>query len=112
MEPESYTKRLLAIWLALPATALDFWLASTRLPERVITKYDEQGRAIGWGSRDGVFTLLAGLLVFFLILSTVIGFVVGTTRPDRMRPVLVVLYLCAGLVFALETWSVWGLAAP
>ena len=112
MDPESYTKRLLAIWLALPATALEFWLASTRLPERVITKYDEQGRAIGWGSRDGVFTLLAGILVFVLIVSTVIGYFVGTTRPERGRPALVVLYLCVGLVVALETWIVWGLAAP
>ncbi len=110
MELDTYTKWLLALWLAVPTTALHYWLEWEWLPSRIPTKYDAAGRAIAWASRPDALTLLLGILGFMLVLITAVGFLVGYQRPERVRPALVTFYVVIVVTWFFENRFVWSLA--
>jgi Protein of unknown function (DUF1648) len=59
------------IWLALPYTALDYWMVWDQLPARMAIHFDINWRANGWASREAALGLMAGLVVLLLITFTV-----------------------------------------
>jgi len=95
MEPETYTRRLWALWLLLPPTALDFWVRSGSLP---VVATDSL-----------LFTL--GVFAFMLAGFTAVGYLILFMRPDRALPALVVICLAMGIVFVVMNVSVWTMSA-
>ena len=86
MDLDAYRKWLWSLWLALPTTALHYWLSWDRLPSRIPTKYDAAGREIAWALKPDALTLLLGILGFMLVVITAVGYLVAYQRPERARP--------------------------
>jgi uncharacterized membrane protein len=107
METDTYVKRLLALWLALPLTALDHWLCRSRLPARIAMHYDAAGRPNSWASPDGARSFSLWFLGVILVVVTGVGFLVVSARPDRAGPALVLLYVVVGLVAVVLNGFVW-----
>jgi uncharacterized membrane protein len=107
MEIDTYAKRLWALWLALPITALNYWLSWNHLPARIAMHYDTSGRPISWASPDGALTFSLGLLVFVLVVVTGVGYLVAYMRPDRAKPAIILLYIVLGLVWVFLNGFVW-----
>jgi uncharacterized membrane protein len=107
METDDYTKRLWALWLALPLTALNFWLCWKHLPARIAMHYDGRGRPNSWATPAGARNFSLELLLVVLVLVTGVGYLVIGSRPDRARPGLVLLYLVVGLVAVILNGFVW-----
>jgi len=65
-------------WLLVPLTALDWWIAWSRLPERVVMKTGPSGQPTSWAAREQAMTfdlgLLAGVLAFTTVLTMVVAF--------------------------------------
>ncbi len=62
------------MWLALPLTALDYWLVWDRLPARMATHFDADWRANGWASREGSLEFALLVVLFMLAVFTIINF--------------------------------------
>jgi len=107
MEPDSYAKRLWVLWLALPLTALNYWLSWNHLPARIAMHHDASGRPNGWASPDGARMFSLGFLLALLLVLTAVGYLVATLRPDRAKPAVVLLYLVVGVVWACLNAFVW-----
>lgn len=107
MEIDSYTKRLLALWLALPTTALNFLLFGNRLPARIAMHYDINGRPTNWASPNELRSLSFWFLVFVLVVVTGTGYLVAYLRSDRAKPAIIPLYLAVGLIWAILNGFVW-----
>jgi uncharacterized membrane protein len=107
MEMDAFTKWLLALWLALPTTALNYWLAWNRLPARIAVHYDASGRANSWASPGEVRTLSLWVLVFVLAVVTGTGYLVAYLRSDRAKPALILIYLSVGLLWVALNGFVW-----
>ncbi|HVO81366.1 MAG TPA: DUF1648 domain-containing protein [Terriglobales bacterium] len=68
---------LLALpWIALPATALRYWLVLEQLPARMATHFNAAGQANGWMSREASLGFALGLTAFILVIFTVITYVI------------------------------------
>ena len=91
MDLETYGKRLWALWLTVPTTALGYWLLWDRLPVRIPMKYDMSGRPISWGSRADVMTIALGVLGFVLVVTTLVGYLVGA-------------------IWLFQNWALWSMA--
>ena len=107
MEIGAFVKRLWALWLAIPATALNYWLVRSHLPAQVVTHTDVNGHPISWASPDQARTFTLEFLVFVLVVVTAVGYLVAYSRPDRARPALVLLYIVVCLTWALLNGFVW-----
>ena len=107
MDVDAFVKRLWALWLALPATALNYWIAGSRLPARIAMHYDAGGQAVSWASPQEARAFALKALLFVLVVVTAVGHLVVRSRPDRARRALVVLYLAVFLVFALLNGFIW-----
>jgi hypothetical protein len=59
------------MWLAVPLTALDYWLVWDQLPARMAVHFDINWRANGWASREASFGFAMGVVVFMLLVFTV-----------------------------------------
>ena len=107
MDVDVFVKRLWALWLALPATAFNYWIAGSRLPARIAMNYDANGNTSAWASplEAGAFALK--VLVFVLVVVTGVGYLVVQSRPDRARHALVVIYIAVCLVWALLNGLIW-----
>lgn len=106
MEP-SDIKKILCMWLALPLTALDWWMAWSRLPERVVMKFGHNGQPTSWASRGDAMRFDLVFLACSLAFMTVIGFVVSSARPDRASRVAWGIMLCGGFVFLVLNGILW-----
>jgi hypothetical protein len=69
------------MWLALPLTALRFWLAWDHLPLRMATHFDINGQPNGWMSREISLRLALGMTAFLLVVFT------GTSLAIQKRKV-------------------------
>ena len=107
MEIDTYAKRLWALWLALPMTALNYWLFRNHLPARIAMHYDASGQPNSWASPDGARTFSLEFLVFVLVVVTGVGYLVAYMRPDRAKPAIILLYIAVGLVWAFLNGVVW-----
>jgi hypothetical protein len=90
---------LLAMWLALPVSALNYSRAWNRLPARMAVHFDANWHPNGYTSREGALQLGLGIMVVLLVLFTVAGLVVGAVKPAAAWPMLAVFYVVLGFVF-------------
>lgn len=60
------------MWLALPLTALRYWLAWDQLPLRMATHFNAAGKANGWMTREVALEFGVGITAFLLIIFTLI----------------------------------------
>lgn len=58
------------MWLAVPITALRFWLAWDRLPQRMATHFDANWHANGWMPREAALYVALGITVVLLAVFT------------------------------------------
>src|SRR5262249_37060667 len=81
------TYRILALlmWLALPLTALSYWVAWDQLPARMASHFDLYGQPNGWMSREASLGFALGLTIFMLLIFTGIGFMMRKQHvPDAV----------------------------
>lgn len=92
MDEDLFIRFLWGFWLVLPMLGLSDWLAWDRLPLK--------GRA----------SVLTGLYAVAGILGviTLVGYVIRTTHPHRMRPLLFVVAFVMTFELAVQTWLAWG----
>jgi len=107
MEVDLDMKRLWALWLALPTTALNYWLFWSRLPAKIAMHYDASGRPNSWASPEEARTFVLGFLTVMLVILTAIGYLVAYARPDRARSAVILLYIVVGLLWMLLNGFVW-----
>jgi hypothetical protein len=105
-------KPLLYAWLALPLTALSWWIAWGRLPERVIMKLDAANRPIHWASRVDAMTFDMEFLGGILLFLTLLGVVVAFAQPVKARLVAWLLLGTTGFVGLLLNWVLWHIQVP
>jgi hypothetical protein len=58
------------MWLALPLTALRYWLAWDRLPLRMATHFDINWKPNGWMTREVSLRFALGITAFLLVVFT------------------------------------------
>ena len=63
------------MWIAVPLTAFDYWLAWDRLPARMAIHFNADWRANGWASREAALGFAMGVVVFMLLVFTVASYV-------------------------------------
>jgi hypothetical protein len=89
------------MWLALPITAFRFWLAWDRLPLRMATHFDINGRPNGWMPRETAFYMALGITALIVVVFTVVSYVAHKTQvPDAFSwSLLGFFYFVIGFVF-------------
>jgi hypothetical protein len=90
------------MWLALPITAFRFWLAWDRLPLRMATHFNLNGRPNGWMPRVTALYFALGVTALVVVVFTVISYVAHKTHaPDLLSwSLLGFFYLIIGFVYA------------
>jgi hypothetical protein len=90
------------MWLALPLTALRFWLAWDRLPLRMATHFNANGQPNGWMPRESAFYVALGITAAMVAVFTAISYVAHRTHaPDAFSwSLLGFFYLVTGFVNA------------
>jgi hypothetical protein len=90
------------MWLALPVTAFRFWLVWDRLPLRMATHFDINGRPNGWMPRDTALYCAVGITTLLVVVFTVVSYVAHKTRvPDAFSwSLLGFFYLVTSFVYA------------
>lgn len=90
------------MWLALPITAFRFWLAWDRLPLRMATHFDINGRPNNWMTRETALYFALGITALIVVVFTFISYVAHKTHvPDAFSwSLLGFFYLVLGFVFA------------
>ncbi len=64
------------MWLALPLTALRYWLAWEKLPARMATHFAANGQPNGWMSREVSLYFAMGVTAFVLVAFSAIAYAV------------------------------------
>jgi uncharacterized membrane protein len=108
MDASTFFKRLWALWLAVPATVLNYWVVGSHLPARIAVHYDAGGQPTHWASPHQVRTFALEVLVFVLVVVTAGGYLVAGTKPDRAGSSLVALYFVVGVVWLLLNGIAWS----
>ena len=75
MNRKLYTTATALMWLALPLTALRYWLAWDQLPASMATHFAADGHPNGWMPRDTALYYGLGITAFVLLVFTLIAFV-------------------------------------
>ncbi len=86
------------MWLALPATALNYWRAWEQLPMRMAVHFDANRQPNGYTSREGALELGLGIMAVMLILFTAGALAARAMKPGGAWPLLVVFYVVLGFV--------------
>lgn len=86
------------MWLALPTTGLNYWLAWDRLPYRMAVHFDANWQPNGYTSREGALKLGLGIMGLILIVSTIAALAARAVKPQASWPVLVISYIVLGFV--------------
>lgn len=96
------------MWLAVPITALDYWLAWDRLPARMAVHFAINWRANGWASREAAFGFGVGVVVFMLLVFTIASYVARTSPVPKFMPWVLLAFFYGVIVFvcAVNHWVV------
>ncbi|MGA8151000.1 MAG: DUF1648 domain-containing protein [Terriglobales bacterium] len=103
------------LWLALPLTALRFWLVWDQLPLRMATHFNANWQPNGWMSREVALEFALGITVFLLAIFTVILLVVQRQKAADavVWALLTFSYVVVGFVLAVNSRVVgYNLAEP
>jgi Protein of unknown function (DUF1648) len=94
------------MWLALPATALNYWRAWDRLPLRMAVHFDADWQPNGYASREGSLMLGLGIMTFMLVVFTLAAHIVRAQKPGSSWPMLAFFYLTLGILWFANNWIV------
>jgi hypothetical protein len=92
---------IVLMWIALPLTALRYWMAWDQLPARMATHFDINGHANGWMSREASLEFALGLAVFTLAIFTVVAYVMHKSKTAGVVSwvMLGFFYLVTGFIY-------------
>jgi hypothetical protein len=101
MNRKHFTILTALMWVALPLTALRYWLVWDELPVRMATHFGANGQPNGWMSREVSLYFALGLTAFMLVIFTVVGYVVQKQKAADISSfaLLGFFYLILGFVF-------------
>ena len=101
MKSKSFQFAIALMWLALPLTALRYWMAWDQLPLRMATHFDINGHANGWMSRETSLQFAMGLAVFTLAIFTVVAYLMHRSRTAGVVSwaMLGFFYLVTGFIY-------------
>ena len=80
------------MWLALPLTALDYWLVWDRLPARMAVHFDAAWHANGWAPREGSLKFAVLIVFFMLAVFTVVNVAVRRSSVPQFMPRLMMAF--------------------
>lgn len=105
---KSHQLAIWLMWLALPITALDYWLVWDQLPARMAVHFDMNWRANGWASREAALVLGVGVVAFMLLVFTSASYAVSMSPVPKFMPwvLLVFFYGVIAFVCAVNHWVV------
>ncbi len=96
MNRKTFQFAIWLMWIALPLTALRYWLAWDRLPQRMATHFDANWHANGWMPREAALYFALGITLFMLAVFTVVAYV-SRRRNDSSA----VSWVLLGLFYAI-----------
>lgn len=101
MNRKHFTIMTALMWLALPLTALRYWLVWDQLPARMATHFGANGQANGWMPREISLYFALGLTAFMLVIFTTIAYTMQKQKaPDAISAALLgFFYVVLGFVF-------------
>ncbi len=99
MNRDWYKALVALMWLALLASALEYWRAWDQLPARMAVHFDANYQPNGYTSREGALELGLGILAVMLLLCTLATLVARALKPSASWPVLVISYVVLGFVW-------------
>ena len=101
-----YKPAIWLMWFALPITALNYWRAWDRLPDRMAVHFDAYWQPNGYTSRQGSLMLALGITAFMLLVYTITGYIVFAQKPSVAWPILIAFYLSLSLLWFVNSWIV------
>jgi hypothetical protein len=90
---------ILAMWLALPISWLEYHQNWDQLPARMAVHFDADWHPNGYTSREGAVDLGLGIMAVMLLVFTVAAFAVRALKPQAGWPVVIVAYVCLSFVW-------------
>ncbi len=100
MNRESYKAPvflIVAMWLALPVSWMEYRQNWDQLPERMAVHFDADRHPNGFTSRQGALNLGLGIMGLLLALLTVVSFAIRALKPQASWPALVTAYAVLGV---------------
>jgi hypothetical protein len=94
------------MWLALPATALNYWRAWDRLPLHLAVHFDADWRPNGYTTREDALLLGLGIMAFLLVVFTVAAYAVSAQKPGSLWPVLLTFYVALTILWFANNYIV------
>lgn len=94
-----YKPLLVLMWLALFASALNYWRAWDQLPARMAVHFDADWQPNGYTSKEGAVELGLGIMAVMLVLFTVAGLIAHALKPTAAWPMLLVFYLVLAVIW-------------
>jgi len=93
------------LWLALPLTALRFWLVWDRLPLRMATHFNANWQPNGWMSREVALEFALGLTAFLLVVFTAVLILAQKQKVADAASwaLLVFSYVVVGFIFVVNS---------
>lgn len=93
------------LWLALPLTALRFWMVWDQLPLRMATHFNANWQPNGWMSREVALQFALGLTAFLLFVFTTVLLVVQKQEAADIAAwaLLAFSYAVVGFVFVVNS---------
>jgi hypothetical protein len=106
MNRDWYKTLVWLMWVALPATALNYWRAWDQLPQRMAVHFDADWQPNGYTSREGSLMLGLGIMGVMLLLFTLSTLIARSLKPEASWPVLVVSYIVLSILCYANCWIV------
>jgi uncharacterized membrane protein len=97
MNRDWYKTLVWLMWLALPLTASNYWLAWDRLPMRMAVHFDVNWQPNGYTSREGSLMLGLGIVGVLLLAFTISSLVVYALKKQVAWAALAVSYFVLGV---------------
>jgi uncharacterized membrane protein len=94
-----FTPAIWLMWLALPITALKYWLAWDHLPMQMAVHFNAAGQPNGWETRQGALQSGPGAMAVVLVFFTVMGLMVRALRPAVSWFMVAVFYVVLGFLW-------------
>jgi len=96
MNRDWYKTLVLLMWLALPASAWNYWRVWDQLPNRMAIHFDANWQPNGYTSREGALELGLGIMAVMLVLFTLTTLIIHAMKPSAAWPALLVSYVVLG----------------
>jgi len=104
MNRKNFQLAVALMWLALPLTAMRYWLVWDRLPQHMATHFDANWHPNGWMPREAGLYFALGVTLFMLAIFTVVAYV-SQRRNDSSAVswvLLALFYAIIAFLFAIN----------